>query len=224
MGIKDMERLPIFVTTFSNNFKEVSDAIKCYLPILFQDPVLDPVLKSGVQCVARKARSVGNLLCPGALLPVGTATWLKVKGFYRCGLNRCGICKFAFQTKTFSLCTDSHTFDIGSFINCATDHVIYAVTCTACNIQYIGGTIRHLKNRIYEHVYGVTVSASSIRNVSSVSQHFRDQHQRDLSHMQVIGIEQVMVSWEGWRLAEVGTYARSLLDPQINFLIWCNVF
>lgn len=132
----DSGRPPTFVTTYSTKFNQVTDIVKRYLPILYQDPVLDNILNRGVQCVARKARSIGSILSPSALpTPTETNMWLRFKGFHKCGHNRCGICKFATQTKTFCSMSTSNTFPIGSFINCGSDHVIYLVTCTACSLS-----------------------------------------------------------------------------------------
>lgn len=126
------------------------------------------------------------MLSPSALPPLERSSWLRFKVLHKCGQNRCGMCRFAVQTKTFGSVSDSHQFTICSFINCVMDHVIYLITCTRCNVQYIGYTIRNVKARIYEHIQGVKINADTMRNVSNVSKHFRDLHHGDLSHMQVI--------------------------------------
>lgn len=91
------DRPPTFVTTFSTNFQEVTDIVKRYLPILYQDPAPDTFLTNGIQCVARKVKSIGCVLSPSALPPSDSNSWIKFKGFFKCSQNRCNLCKYTLR-------------------------------------------------------------------------------------------------------------------------------
>lgn len=185
------ERPLTFVTMFSTRFDDTKKVVNRYLPILYQDRALDNILWDGVKFVARKVRSLGNIVLPSAPPSSKQTTWLTCTGFFKCGHGRCGVCRFVNQTKTFCANHNPQQQRIGSFLNCSTDHVIYLVTCTACNVQYIGCTVRKLRVRIYVHIQGVQVGLDSLRNISSVSRHFRDCHHGELSSLRVMEIEHV---------------------------------
>lgn len=79
----------------------------------------------------------------------------------------------------------------GSFTNCNSTHLVYMITCTQCNLQYIGCTIRKRNARIREHIQVIQIPAESRRNTSNVSKHYRDVHGNNTDTFQAMGIEKV---------------------------------
>lgn len=188
---KQKDKSPILVTTCSTKFGDITKIINRYLPILYQDPVLDDFLRNRVKFAARRAKSLGSILSPSVLRPDERNTWLSCKGFYKCNQSRCGLCKYVKQTKTFSSSTNFEVHSIGSFISCSSTHKMNLITCTQCNIQYIECTIRKQKKRRGEHIQGIQIMPDGLRNLSSVS-NFWDLHDVGTTALQVISIEKVI--------------------------------
>lgn len=57
----------------------ITEILKKYLPVLYQDPILDDILSKGVRFVARTATSLGNVLACSVLRDVKNKTWLSCK-------------------------------------------------------------------------------------------------------------------------------------------------
>lgn len=59
---------PVFCTTYSPQFNQVKSIIAKYLPILQLDQDMSTILSQPVEYVARRARTIGNLVSPVYLL------------------------------------------------------------------------------------------------------------------------------------------------------------
>lgn len=120
------------------------------------------------------------------------------KGFYRCGLNRCSLCNLTIKTKKCPVPSCSKSFQINSFLNCNSHHVIYVISCKTCSLNCVGCTIRHLKIRVAEHIYNV--KKGQVQH-SGVAKHFIECHQGDITSLQVYAIERVFKPTRGgnWR-------------------------
>jgi hypothetical protein len=94
----------------------------------------------------------------------------------------CNQCKYIKATTTITSTTTGSTHNIVGQITCNTRNLIYLVACQICSKQYIGETKRHLKKRIYEHIY-------SIRNnkPTPIAQHF-NKPGHDISHFEASGL------------------------------------
>lgn len=90
---------------------------------------------------------------------------------------------------------------IRQFINCDRNHVVYHIKCEDCNVSYIGCTTRKLKTRIQEQIRDS--SSLNAHNPLSVSKHFFQCHNGNLSSLWVAGIERVNKPTRGddWRRA-----------------------
>ena len=55
----------------------------------------------------------------------------------------------------FQLCSLKYNYfnigDVGNLPPCKIDCVIYMITCSNCNIQYVGQTKKRLRYRVYGH-------------------------------------------------------------------------
>lgn len=91
-----------FVTTFIKEYQQIMNMMGKYLPILYQDLVLEHILYDGVRFVARNAKSLGNTVSPSALPMPSQHTCLRHMGCYKCGQSRCGLRKYLQQAKVFS--------------------------------------------------------------------------------------------------------------------------
>lgn len=111
-------------------------------------------------------------------------------------------------------------------------HQLWFWSCDIFGHMYCLQPIRHCRTRINEHLLGVKTSPDSLRNISGISRHFRDVHQGDITHIQVIGIERVFWQKKRRGLAQVGPYEGGFLDSKtkhsfpygIEFKIRFDVF
>lgn len=136
----------------------------------------------GIRFVRTKATTLGSLLSP---TPFSTSTnpnrnWLSTTGFSGCGHKICTACKYAENCGSFQSRSNRSTHRIRSLINCNTKFVIYLITCSICNIQYVGCTTNSLKIRICRHL--LDINRELALNVSTISRHFQQCHSGDNSY------------------------------------------
>lgn len=162
------EGTPNFVTSYSREFNKFKNIVVRNLPFLIQDPTLEQILEKGVRCVASKAKSLRNSLSPSTIYTPQKTTWLQYKGCYKCGQNRCGLCKFLKQTDCFTSSSNSKNFRIYSLNNYNTTHMVYLADYTMCNLQYIRCTIRKSKIKLGEHITAIKNTASFTRCLSGL--------------------------------------------------------
>lgn len=142
---------------------------------------------------------------------VQTRHWLSQKGFHKCGGNRCPMCRYTVKTAFVEDAISGQHRTIQRFINCNSDHVVYSVRCSVCNLNYVGCTTRKLKTRIQEHIRDS--SNPNVGNASNVSKHFLHCHQGNLSGLQVFGIEKVNKPRRG------GDWRRALLNREAFWIL-----
>ena len=70
-------------------------------------------------------------------------------------------------------------------MNCQSKHVVYLITCTKCNLQYIGETGQQLKDRLIHHLSDIKT-----KKASTISIHFNSPSHSKLD-LNVVGIEQI---------------------------------
>lgn len=88
----------LFNTPFSTDFKEVRNIFLKYLPKLNKDEKLRSILKQGCKCVAKRGRTLKDMLPPSEFISdSGNKTWPFQPGFHPCGGMTCNVCKFAIK-------------------------------------------------------------------------------------------------------------------------------
>ena len=71
-----------------------------------------------------------------------------------CGFVRCKTCKYLCRGSTFVSNVTGKKYDIissTSSMNCATDNVVYLISCRRCGVQYVGETSQKLRCRLNNH-------------------------------------------------------------------------
>lgn len=202
----------VFSTPFSVEFKSISNIIRKYLPILESDPMLSEILGQGCKIVAKKAPTIGNVLAPSLVQterPV-THTWLNHPGCFKCGHRICTCCKFIKVTDSFKSVITEQDYKIQYYINCNTTFVVYMITCNKCCKQYIGSTKCSLKTRIRRHLSDI--NSLSFNQISAVSFHFIQVHNKDTTSMSVQGIERVV------RPARGGDHVKKLRSREMYWM------
>ena len=73
----------------------------------------------------------------------------------KCGANKCKTCKYFKTNKTYFSNHSNREYKVinhtGEKLTCKSQNVVYMLTCTTCNIQYVGETTQPLHKRINLH-------------------------------------------------------------------------
>uniref|UniRef100_A0A803JPB3 Reverse transcriptase domain-containing protein n=1 Tax=Xenopus tropicalis TaxID=8364 RepID=A0A803JPB3_XENTR len=195
---KDLE-MPVFVTTYTNQFYRIRKIFNNLLPVLYNDPLLATVLQGGCKFVARKALTLGNVLSPTLWQSKPTkTTWLSTQGTYPCGARRCVTCTYIKRSTSFRSSVSKKSFEMRMYANCNTQYVIYLLTCLHCDIQYVGCTTRSLKSRMREHIRHIVSKDSN----SPVSRHFIQCCDSNVSCLQIQVIDRVSPDERGSDMLE----------------------
>lgn len=208
----------VFSTPYSTDYTNICKIIKKHLPVLTSDPVISEVLSDGLQCVARRATTLGNKLCPSLIQTTQThqPSWLKHLGCYRCGHNICICCKFINVSRIFTSTNTGLIYNVKQYINCNTTFVVYLITCHTCNTQYVGSTMCKLKDRFRRHLSDV--NSFQFAQISAVSQHCIEVHGRNVSTLSVQGIERVTRPDRG------GDYVKKLRTCETFWMFLLNTY
>lgn len=100
---------------------------------------------------------------------------------------------------------------IHSLVNCNTRYVIYAITCTACSIQYVGRMIQRLKDRLYDHLYDIEKD-----HATNVARHWNSVHHKDTSSLVIQGIDKIV------KLPRGGDKFSILCKREVHWIFFLN--
>src|ERR1051325_1102470 len=102
-----------------------------------------------------------------------------------CGVPRCKTCRIICVSDVFCSTHFDKSFRLKEDLNCSSSNVVYLITCLKCKIQYVGETVRPLRERINNHR-----SCINVNRDTPIGIHFNSiDHNR--SDLQVIPIEKV---------------------------------
>ena len=79
-------------------------------------------------------------------------TSAKERGFSFCNTPTCRYCKLICKSGKITSYHTKETYNCMKKISCRSSNVIYCLTCTNCGKQYVGQTLRRIKDRLYEHL------------------------------------------------------------------------
>lgn len=84
-----------------------------------------------------------------------------VLGCDKCNSIRCKACPSVNCTKTFNSAYTRRQYTIKGSFNCRSNNIIYLITCTLCNMQYVGETQRKLSERLTDHRSNITLQKNT---------------------------------------------------------------
>ncbi|OCT71820.1 hypothetical protein XELAEV_18034798mg [Xenopus laevis] len=169
-------------TKYSRQFNRIKSIVGKYLPILHADKDFKEILRTGYKIVARRAPTIGFILAPGLYSRVSKSkTWLQSVGMFKCNATRC--------------------------VTCAVS-VVYLLTCRVCYKQYVGCTVRPMKERIREHIN--TIRSGSEATV--VSRHFKMCSNSNVAMLKAQGIERITLNVRG------GDLRAKLLRAEVKWI------
>ena len=97
------------------------------------------------------------------------------RGFAFCNLkaNACSLCPRINETGKITCTVTGDEHSCMKKVSCRSSNLIYCITCNVCGKQYVGQTMRRLRNRFYTHYYLIKESKQD----KSVSRHLtKDDH------------------------------------------------
>uniref|UniRef100_A0A803JPC3 Helix-turn-helix domain-containing protein n=1 Tax=Xenopus tropicalis TaxID=8364 RepID=A0A803JPC3_XENTR len=148
---------PKYCTTYGRGVFDIKRSICRHWDVLLQDPVLSRVLDKKPLFVFRKGRNIASWVSRSLFSTErneqGTA-WLRHKGTFKCGRNRCKACSVINVSKSFTSSNTGRVYQIPQYFNCQTKGIIYLATC-CCGAQYVGQTIRAAGTRFLEHLSAI---------------------------------------------------------------------
>ena len=147
---KKNERV-VFALTYHPQLPSVSKIIKTHWKTMVRDPEAKETFKKPPMVAYRQPPNIQRLLCR-AKLPEKRHEKRRKTGLQRC-YKPCNICPYIINSKEFCSSKTKENFEMKGFYTCNTTGVIYLITCTKCQMQYVGQTGRKLVDRIKEHLY-----------------------------------------------------------------------
>ena len=121
----------------------------------------------------------------------------KPHGFYHCHRHNCTTCSHSVESTAFYAHHTGTSHNIQGHITYNTSNVIYIITCTKCNKQYIGETGRKLKTRISELLRNIVKNQNTV-----IGTHFYSANHKS-NHMQINPIEALSNSIEYRKVEEL---------------------
>lgn len=112
----------------------------------------------------------------------------------KCGHRNCKVCPIIKEASSFRSTTTGKTYPILHDLDCSSTSVIYLITCTRCQLQYVGETSLTIRHRFWKYRNRIDKGPHPL-NPSLVEEHFRvENFHEGLADMEVtlIGTHQSM--------------------------------
>ena len=156
-----------------------------YKDVIANDEKAVEILPEGAICVAYKRNAnLKELLAPSN--PFKRRLSTEPTGCFKCKAKRCDCCQnFLEEGSTFISESSGRVFQIGKFLTCTSDKVVYLARCVACGLQGVGSTI-NFKTRLANYKSHIKHN----RRTCGIVNHFLDNHNADHSLLKFMLIDQ----------------------------------
>ena len=136
----------LYISTHNPRNSEAYNTIIQNLPLLTSDPKMHDIIKTHklIKC-KKQHKSLKRLLTNAKLYKTTTKPEVK-----RCGRPNCGTCPHLLEGSVF-LFKQGESFTIKTNFTCASENLIYAITCSGCGHNYLGQTSISLRKRTTLH-------------------------------------------------------------------------
>ena len=153
------DRIPL-VITYHPSLPKLSQIINKHLPILYSSVKCKQAIPKVPMVAYRRSSNIKDMIVRSSLPPERPPP----RGSFACGT--CRSCNHRHdklqpklgnpvshtdQAATFTSHSTGDTHIIRKHLNCQSENVIYLITCTLCQSQYVGETSRTMETRIVEH-------------------------------------------------------------------------
>ncbi|KAJ8035078.1 hypothetical protein HOLleu_22175 [Holothuria leucospilota] len=130
----------------------ISKILKKHIKLLYTLPTLKEIFPEGSIIPAyRRTKNLKELVAPSKFMNKCPLPDLTSPGFFTCN-NKCDLCQnYSSSSRIFYCAATGRSYYIKQYITCTTKNVIYLLTCSKCNVQYIGSTSTEFKVRFRNH-------------------------------------------------------------------------
>jgi len=98
------------------------------------------------------------------------------------------------HTNQFKSTINNKTFKLLNNANCSLSNLVYVITCSLCNIQYVGKTGDTLRNRMNRHRCNIDINQNT-----AVAIHFKSNN-HNLEYLAVTPVELIFYDGKIQRL------------------------
>ena len=147
-----------FPITYHPNLRDLQKTVlEKYNNILLRDPENKKIFEDPPMVSYRRCKNLQAYLTRSSLMKRSVAN---LGGFSNCSNPKCASSKFDLHKynvpgNTFISTVTKESFPITQTLNCESHNIIYLVTCTKCQQQYVGETGRKHQDRAPEHVRNI---------------------------------------------------------------------
>ena len=188
---QDNDRI-LFATTYNPMLPNMRSLIKKHLPVLHSDSGLKNIFPENSICtVFKRNRNLKEILSPSLY----TRNKNEKKSYVIKNFGKCDICKhYLISDNTFTCKVTNKKYYINNDFDCNYMNVIYLISCTNCNEQYVGSAI-DFKKRFRIHKSDINTK----KDRCGVARHFTNKcrdPQNPHAFLKIQPIEQVRVKEE----------------------------
>lgn len=184
------ERVTLAIT-YHPKLPSVSSIIHKHWKTMTKDPKMTLIFPKPPMVAFKQPPNLKKMLCH-AKLPQNSTSKRQLTGMKKCHQDGCPTCPYILHSKEVQSSITKEKILLKGLFSCLTTGVIYIITCTKCNKQYVGQTGRQLNDRIKNHLYDICK-----KNPTSTGEHFNHHSHFD---MKVQVIEKVIPNLPQFRL------------------------
>ena len=195
------KRIP-FILTFNPSLPRISNIIRKHYHLLLSSERCKKAFKHLPVVAFRRCPNLRDLLVSAKLPSNSTNPNPQLPcGSFRCGKN-CATCPYISDGIIgYTFFSTGETRTIKSNLTCDTKNLIYMIQCNRCNLQYIGETKRHLKDRFNEHRHTIDNPNTKSKPTTAAEQLLSSPNYTT-NDMQLIPIEKIFSNQDSIRKAK----------------------
>uniref|UniRef100_A0A803JIM5 GIY-YIG domain-containing protein n=1 Tax=Xenopus tropicalis TaxID=8364 RepID=A0A803JIM5_XENTR len=204
-----------FVSTFNNQWPSITAILKKHWHVLLTDITLRKYLGEFPSTCCRRSPNLRDKLVSSHFQSSSGTSNTKLKGTYTCG--HCKACKYIYNLNSV---VDRFNIkhEVRDFFNCRSESIIYLITCP-CGKQYVGKTIRMLKDRLLEHIRNIeqsNIDASNNTKMTPIARHFHERHEGKSVGLKMSGLSKISLGLRG------GDLDRALIKKESEWIFLLN--
>ena len=205
--MKTKNERPVLAITYNPRLPSVSKIIKKHWNTMIKDPKAKNCFPKPPMIAFKQPDNLKRMLCH-AKVPKNSHTKRKLLGMQACN-KPCSVCPYIKTTKEVLSLKTKEKLPLKGLFTCTTTGVIYLISCSKCNQQYVGQTGRKFQERAKEHLYNMTQKTKTIGTHFSTNNH---------SHWdcKIQVIEKVMPNTPNYRLEREEFWIRKLETQEPN--------
>ena len=165
--LQDKEFPLVLVSSYQPNFGGLEKITKRNWDLLARSTATKPLNEKRVIYAYRRPKNLRDLLVTAKLNEKKPTT--KTNNGNKCKTRDCRYCPRLDKSGTITSNYSKRQYVTKTNISCKSNNLVYCITCTKCNHQYVGQTKRRLMDRFQGHFW--CIQSKSIDN-NDVARHF----------------------------------------------------